>query len=871
MSVFAFPAAAGRAPSGSSLTFSRCLSKPVSAGARRRLARTVLCVAAQACIACSATQALAQTPANGAHMAATADFDQPAMPLAAGLRQAAAAAGVDLSVDPVLVAGRSAPALRGRFSLESAIGQLLAGTGLRLQMLGAGRYAVAAVDGRLEPLVVQARREPSTGTSTVVTADELDRLGVTDMAGVIRNQPLVSAPAATSGGGNVWDGAGTTGYNVRGVEGNRVSLDVDGVELPPAAPKPDGLASNAFGVGRDYIDPELFREVRIDSGTTSTGRAGAQGLGGGVAFVTKSPEDYLRDGTTRYGAYKLGYSSASNTLSNAVTAAARIDQVQVLGVYSRRDGHELENNGAVKPNPDDWHSDAMLAKFRWADDPVHKFGLTLDLYRRRNDREYDNKTSTSYPQGATQSAVASRYRVGVDHEFTPGTGRYALFDSIKTRAWLQSASEDDDTQAAYLSGGQTYQRSLSTSYDNDSAGIAVDARKLLDQHLVSYGLGLDQGASSRPWSELRTNAAGNVVAGSTGSKNRMADTDTTRVNAYVRDEYSFDLAGHRATVTPALRAEYWRMKPDDTGYATSVSGASSELQTDSGAALLPGLSLALEMQPGLDAYLQYNRGLRVPTAAEKTGTYDSFSYTGGSAGYAVLGNADLKNETSDAFELGFKGAAAPGITLRAAAFYTRYHDFIEYAAQGTDPVNYPTVTFGLYRPENIGKAEIWGGEFATRIEAGEFVRGLRGFSLEFAGGVSDSKATNTTTGNSGKLASVAPAKVVATLGYTDPGRRFGVFGTVTGVRARQADGDVIAGSTTSTFAVPGYGTLDFTAFWNLTPKVRLNAGLYNVGDKKYWNYATVRALSASTAAQITEINRVSMPGRNLGVSLNVIF
>ncbi|QHJ00607.1 TonB-dependent hemoglobin/transferrin/lactoferrin family receptor [Xylophilus rhododendri] len=748
----------------------------------------------------------------------------------------------------------------------------LAGTALpAFAQTAATTNTTADNDGHLAPLTVQAHREPAAGSTTVIGTEELERNGTIDMGGVVRNQPLVSAPGATSGGGNVWDGAGTTGYNVRGVEGNRVSLDVDGIQLPPAAPRPDGNAANSFGVGRDYIDPEMFREVRIDSGTTPAARSGAQGLGGGVGFITKSPVDYLQGDVTRYGAYKLGYSSASRTLSNAVTAAARLDKVQVLGIYSRRDGHEAKNNSAVAPNPDDWHSDALLTKFRWADDPVHQFGLTLDLFRRHNDRVYDNKTSTTYPNGATQQAVAQRARISLDHDYSPGIGTHALFDTLKTRLYLQTASEDDDTQAPYVTGGQTYQRFLSTSYDNDNLGATVDARKLLGTHLLSYGAGLDQGNSKRPWSELRTNAAGAVVSTSTGSKNRMADTDTTRLSAYMRDEYSFEAIGRRATLTPGLRAEYWRMKPDASGYATAVTGAASQLKTDSDTNLLPGLSLALEMQPGLDAYAQYQRGVRIPTAAEKTGTYDSFSYTGGSSGYAVLGNPDLKQETSDAFELGIKGAAAPGVTVRAAAFYTRYHDFIEYAAQAADPVNLPTVTFGLYRPENIGRANIWGGEFSTRLEGAAWSGGLRGYSLELAGGVTQSNATNTSTGAKGRLASVAPAKVVATLGYTDPGKRFGVFGTVTGVKARQAQGDVIASSTTSTFAVPGFGVLDFSAFWNLSPKVRLNAGLYNLTDKKYWNYATVRALPNGTAAQRTEIDRVSMPGRNLGVSLNVIF
>ena len=167
-------------------------------------------------------------------------------------------------------------------------------------------------------------------------------------------------PAAASGGGSVWDGAGSTGFNIRGIEGNRVSLDIDGISLPDAAPKPDGTSMNAFGIGRDYIDPAMLREVRIGSGTSAAG-AGTPGLGGSVAFVTKSPEDYLGDAKVRYLDYALGYSGASAARSHALTGAARLGAVQALAVYVQRSAAAQENMGSVAPNPDDWDSRACCS------------------------------------------------------------------------------------------------------------------------------------------------------------------------------------------------------------------------------------------------------------------------------------------------------------------------------------------------------------------------------------------------------------------------------------------------------------------------------------------------------------------------------
>ena len=130
------------------------------------------------------------------------------------------------------------------------------------------------------------------GSFTVITADAFERQGVANLGDVVRYEPLVNAPKAATGSGNIWDGSGYTGYNIRGIEGNRVSLELDGVPQPDAAPKPDGGTLNSFGIGRDYTDIEMYRSVEIGSGTTSSSR-GTPGLAGGVSFTTKSPSDFL--------------------------------------------------------------------------------------------------------------------------------------------------------------------------------------------------------------------------------------------------------------------------------------------------------------------------------------------------------------------------------------------------------------------------------------------------------------------------------------------------------------------------------------------------------------------------------------------------
>jgi hemoglobin/transferrin/lactoferrin receptor protein len=54
---------------------------------------------------------------------------------------------------------------------------------------------------------------------------------------------------------------------------------------------------------------------------------------------------------------------------------------------------------------------------------------------------------------------------------------------------------------------------------------------------------------------------------------------------------------------------------------------------------------------------------------------------------------------------------------------------------------------------------------------------------------------------------------------------------------------------------------------HLGEHVKLNAGIYNVTDEKYWEWADVRGRPATDVA----IDRYTRPGRNVSASLKVEF
>ncbi|MBY0237732.1 MAG: TonB-dependent receptor [Burkholderiaceae bacterium] len=726
--------------------------------------------------------------------------------------------------------------------------------------------APALAQTQLNEVLVSAKRDDAPArTVTTITAAEIERHGATDMGGIARYAPLISVPVAASGSGNIWDGAGNTGFNIRGIEGNRVSLDVDGIALPDAAPKPDATSLNAFGIGRDYVDPETLREVRITAGTSPAG-AGTPGLGGSVALGTKSPDDYVGKNKSVYAEYKAGYQSVTGSRMQALTGAAANGNVKALAVLVHRDGRQADSAGSAAANPDDWSSDALLGKLQWTPLAGHRLGLTLDAYRAGHDRMYANKQGASYPEGARQDSHTRRTRISADYALTAPS---AWFDTFEARMYAQDAQVEDRTHASYITGGKPYLRDIDTGYYNDSRGLGFDAQKQLGQGsllpvLLAYGASYEQQETRRPWREDRTVLPGG--AHQITSKNRMADMDTDKLAAYVRGEFSLTLAGLPVLLTPGVRAEQRALSPRNLqAYLVAVPAAAKELRDERDTAVTPSLSLSVDLSPAWNAYGSYRRGARLPTAAERTGTFDSFSYTGAGNGYAVLGNGSLKKETSNAFEVGLNGALSQSVQLAASLFTTHYANLIDYVAQPADPVNYPTITFGLYRPENIGKARIWGGEASARMALDQWAQGA---SLALAAGMSRGTATQVKTGRSTALASVLPYKASATLAWDDPGKRGGAALTAAVLRGKQAQSD----TSTPFFAIPGYAVADLTGYWNVAKYATVTAGIYNVGDRKYWDYASSRSLPAGTnAVALADIERQARPGRNYAVTFKLMY
>lgn len=697
------------------------------------------------------------------------------------------------------------------------------------------------------PVITVYGQQNNTVPESVVTIDRnsLDRTGATDMASVVKYLPLVSAPKALNGGGNVWDGAGTTGYNIRGLDANRVGLDVDGVELASATPEPDGPKSNSYSSGRDFIDPELFSQVSVTSGTTSPKD---EGLGGRVTFKTKSPEEYLKNGKQAAGTLKGGYSGADNAWFTSSTLAAGNDVVQGLVAYSHRDGHEVETNGKLEANPSAWKSDAVLAKLIWNITGQQKLGFTFDFYKKHaNNILSADVLGGSYPRGGNQNLTGERTRYALDYQLNPEN--FSLFDQLNANVYYQ-ATKSINFNYLYALSTRGY-RSIYNNYTEDNYGLSLNAVKNVSNHKISYGLIANQINSNRPWQEY--NPDGSLKA----TENRMVKSDSNKYAVYVSDAMTWNVAGQPLTLTPGLRYQFEKINPKNTTAVLKSAGTQTQVVKVSNDYYAPSLALDYQIASGYYSYLKYNHGARIPTATEMFSTYYP------SRPYAIVGNSSLKKETSDAFELGLKTTPIDGIHFDLTGFYTKYKNFIDYQANAA---SLDSSLFFTYQLQNVANVNIWGGELSFRADLGKFVPQADGISLALVAGKSRGVSKNTK-GVKGGVNSVQPEKASLTFGYDDPAQQYGLGLTSTVVGAKKASKDSSVVTSRSTYTnVPGYAVYDLSAYWNANKYMTFNVALNNMFDKKYWDYASTGTLTSASL-----IDRSTLPGRNVVASVEFKF
>lgn len=723
--------------------------------------------------------------------------------------------------------------------------------------------AVAAPEtyDQLERIIVSATLSAQAvkdiaAETTVLLREEMDRRLNQDLRDLVRYEPGISV----TGGGRF----GLNGFAIRGLDGNRVRIEVDGVSAP------DAFAIGSFSnAGRNFVDLDSLKRVEIVRGAASA-LYGSDALGGVVSFVTKDPRDYMSDGGDgRYLGLKGLHDSADRQATESVTGALQRGDHGLLAVLTHRDGHELNNRGdrdvtgstRTRPNPQDTDGNALLAKYVYGD--AKNFSrVTLDASRNDSDtRALDQlglravgTAQTLYTRLDAEDR-RSRARLSFDQRQEISAG---FADTVEWRLYTQTSETRQDTfedRASIVNGATVNPISRYRRFDYEQREHGVDAlaHKRLGSgavgHELAYGLEYVSGRVREQRDgfqrNLTTGAVSNVVSPDVFPVRDFPLTDTARTAAFVQDDMS--LFDGRLHLVPALRYDRFEIDPrrDPVFEEDNPGVAPVQLDRDR---VSPKFAAIYSFADAWRVYAQYTTGFRAPPYSDVNVGFTNLQF-----GYTALPNPDLEPETSRGVEAGLRVDGDAGYAS-VAVYRNRYRDFIESLINiGTDP----QTGLMLFQSRNIGRVDIRGAEASAGLRLGHFTPSLEGWEIRAAA----ASARGDDRVNDVPLTSIEPAKVVLGLAYD--GERWGaeLIGTFVRAKTRLAPA---AGGTA--FAAPGYGSVDAYLHWNPLDSLTVYAGLTNLGDRRYWEWNSVRGMSTSAA-----IDRYSAPGRAASAGFKLSF
>lgn len=801
-------------------------------------------------------------------------------PLVSALNAFTSVTGWQVGLPAELGQGVSSPGVRGPLSPEKALDQLLIGTNLSYRKLGNNNIVlekrVAGSTLNLQQVTISATRHEQDVNSvpssvSVHDRQELDRLNVGNSRELVRYEPGVSVGGAGTRSGNA-------GFNIRGIDGDRILTQVDGVEVP------DHFSNGPYAqTRRNYVDPEIVKRVEILRGPASA-LYGSSAIGGAVSYFTLDPDDIIKPGKDVGARLKTGYSSADDSWLTSGTIAGRVQDFDGLLHLSQRNGHETEtydgNNATglarTGANPEDARTTNVLAKLGWNYGDENRLGLTYEKYK--DDRDTNQKSAVGGPFNAGPSMNLYRARVGNDTITRERFGLENTFalnapfaDHIKTSLNYQIAKTDQTTAEHYVSGARNLTRDRQTLYQEKQWVFDAQLDKAFaiadTGHVLTYGTTIKQAkvTGSRTGSAtcLTVSTYCAAIGGpSTFPSDKVvpaSDFPDPTINTYAlfaQDQINWG----KWTFLPSVRYDYTQLKPKLTEDFLNSTDPNRAYQHDDSDKtwhrVSPKFGLTYALTDNYTWFGQYAEGFRTPSAKALYGRFENIQQ-----GYVVKPNSDLKPESSNSFETGLRGNFESG-NFDVAVFYNKYHDFINEDAAVLSP------TGPAFKASNIKRATIKGVEAKGRLNLDAYGAPQ---GLYTQGSVAYAYGRNEDTGE--PINSVNPLKGVFGLGYEQ--ETYGALVSWTLVKKQDRvdkntffspDGD----QKKAPFKTPGFGIVDLTGFYKVTNDVTINGGLYNVTDKKYWNWDDVRSFDSIGEAGVTapaNIDRLTQPGRNFAINV----
>ena len=771
-----------------------------------------------------------------------------------------------------------------------------------------------------EVKVIGGRKAQKLGEEKV-RRQALDKQMVSDESDLVRYDPGISVVEGGRSGSN--------GFTIRGVDKDRVAINVDG--LAQAESRSSEAFQELFGAygnfnaNRNTSEPENFSEVTLTKGADSL-KSGSGALGGAVNYKTKSASDYVSEEKPYHLGIKGGYIGRNSQKFSSITAAGTWLGLDALMVYTRRFGKETKNNSDAadtvitdnkqswnpnagstnygsrgiarsKPDPQSWVNKSTLFKLGYNFNDQNRIGWIYEDSRTdRTTTELSNMWAADWKGDAlgdtrSRQDISYRKRIGFEYKNQLNKGPWDSLNLRYDRQTIDMSTWSWDLPTDYNRSGvnsDVYHMFRNIRQKNTQFG--ADAEKQIDfSKLVwamQYGLGGSQNDNGNRdhsyWVRLydpkyqTSNNQELTMLVESSSKNRFAywnntfqfgDSSQYRLNAGLRYDNSSSKAKDNPNYTPAIRGQipYLGSERKHSGFSY-------------------GLGLDWKFTPRLNLLAKYSTGFRAPTSDE---TWLLFPHPD----FYLKANPNLKAETAKNFELGLAGSGKAG-NFKLSGFQTRYRNFIEltYMGVSSDNPNSPN-----YAPISDGTALVSSPVWQNQNRSSAWAKGLEfngTWNLDSIGlpqgthaGVNVSyikgKAKQTN-GQETPINALSPWSAVYNLGYDAPSKRWGVNAYLTHTAAKKPS-DTVHSSDDLNNPWPfakhskAYTLFDLTGYVNLGKYFTLRAGAYNIGNKKYYTWESLRSIREfGTVNRVDNkthagIERFTSPGRSYNFTLEAKF
>ena len=679
---------------------------------------------------------------------------------------------------------------------------------------------------------------------TVIDQETIERNGVVELKDLFRYDAAVDLQSEAEGGSTT-NNYGQGNISIRGMSGNRILMQRDSIRLPSRYD-----FSSSYTIGRaEYVDFNSLQSVEILKGASSS-LYGSDALGGVITFRSLYPEDLLEAGENTIFETNNIYSSKNAGISNSIKFAGRDDNSGLEGVvvFSRNNAEEVDVK-SDKKYVNDLESDgsSFYTNVVKNIDDYSRFNIILENVNKETETNLKTGNFSSSYTSAIEDRNVNRWMATLGYEFD-NPDSINFIDYTKITVYKQDAKTEDDSvmdkKASYWpSYSPAHKVTNDYELNDESHGVNVQFRSDFNEkninHKITYGLDYSNTFNSRSRRKIQSNG----VTSDTTVKD-SPDSDTKLFGIYLQDEITFD-NNEKWELIPGIRFDSYDLnsKVDSTYLQSSKSQDPVDITDEE---VIPSISLIYKVNPELSLYSKYTKGFRSPTYYEINTTFGNLAHY-----YYIVNNPDLKTETSDSYEVGIKGnyeKLAFGLT----GFYSDYDNRIDgYESIGKDSQGY-----SMYQFKNKDKAEIFGLEFNSNYK---FSSGEDGLSL--ISSIAYTKGSDTSTSDDVALVSIDPFKAIIGLKYQGENDKWGgeLIHTYIG-KARVPDGN--------TYFVPDTSSVfDIISYLNVNDRLKLDIGLYNMLDEKYFNYSTVRTESPSS----DNLDRLSEPGRNVKIGFNFKF